>query len=61
MKMSGNIYDKNNKIVGSYGYSFSACTFSWVINGGNHHHFYHKDEMLQEFSELGYHIKEDKR
>lgn len=52
--LDGNIYDRNNKKIGSYGYSFISCRFSWEV-GGFIHHFYKKEELIDELERLGYH------
>ena len=53
--IDGNIYDSNNKKVGSYGYSFCSCRFSWEVDGFIHH-FYKKQELVDELERLGYHV-----
>lgn len=54
-KLEGNIYNKQNQIVGSYAYSFKSCHYSFEINNAAHH-FWHKDELAEFLTMHGYHI-----
>lgn len=54
LQLSGVIY-KDGKRVGTYGYSFTSCSFSYTINGFSEH-FLHKEELIELLEKGGYTI-----
>jgi len=46
----------DGEVIGSYGYSFASCSFSFEIRG-NIHHFWKREDLEYFLAENGYTIE----